>query len=165
VLALGVAFLLRGSPSESSVSASAPPSLTAPALSLESRTPANATEPANEPLPAKPAPREVLVAEPAPAEVVAAPPAASAYNAKALEGALHWGISNAEECHKGGRPAGTVKAVLTFGPAGKILQAQLEGEPIASNPVSKCILSFLRSMMIPAFTGPEFTITREITLR
>jgi hypothetical protein len=96
---------------------------------------------------------------------VASPPVVATHNEKALEGALHWGITNAEGCHRGGRPVGTAVATLTFGAAGKVVRAELEGEPIASAPVSKCILSFLRSVMIPAFSGPEFTITREITLR
>jgi len=168
VLALGVVLAQRGPASEER----APASLAAPAEPAGSQVVAE--PPAAGPLPATPAPAESVVAEvptveaaspPAPSAAPATPPPAPAYNEKALEGALHWGISNAEQCHRAGRPIGTAKATLTFGPSGRILHAELEGEPIASNPVGKCILSFLRSMMIPAFAGPEFTVTREITLR
>jgi hypothetical protein len=46
-----------------------------------------------------------------------------------------------------------------------VREVRLEGEPVASAPVAKCILSVLRSPLIPAFTGPEFSVIREITLR
>jgi hypothetical protein len=111
----------------------------------------SATEPALAASPAEPS------REPA--------PAASGYNQKALEGALHWGITQAEACHRGGRPTGTARATMTFSPSGKISQFVLEGEPIASAAVGKCVTSYLRSVMIPPFNGSEFTITREITLR
>lgn len=142
---------------------------TAPAT-LENVAPAPASAAASD-VAAAPASAAVSDVAAAPASaaasaVGAAPgSAAVAYNEKALEGALRWGITNAEACHRAGRPSGSAQATLTFGPAGKVLRAELEGEPIASAPVSKCILSFLRSMMIPAFSGPEFTITRQITLR
>jgi hypothetical protein len=104
-------------------------------------------------------------AEPAPASPEPAPSSLPAHDQKALEGVLHWGFSRAEACHREGRPSGTVLAIVSFGPEGKVRLARLEGEPIASAAVGKCILSLLRSMMIPAFSGPEFSITRQITLR
>jgi hypothetical protein len=82
-----------------------------------------------------------------PAPSTASPPA---YNEKALREVLTWAFTNAEDCHRGGRTAGSAVASLRFGPSGKVLYATLEGEPIASSSISKCILSYLRSAMIPA---------------
>jgi hypothetical protein len=145
---------LENGPSAASAApiAEAAPATVTPPVAMAVSTAPSAAEPAVAASPADPA------REPAPA-------AAVGYNQKALEGALHWGIAQAEACHRGGRPTGTARATMTFSPSGKITEFVLEGEPIASAAVGKCVTSYLRSVMIPPFDGSEFTITREITLR
>ena len=44
-------------------------------------------------------------------------------------------------------------------------EAHLVGEPIASAEVSRCILHNVRASLLPPFSGPEFTVSRKITLR
>ncbi|HWA76801.1 MAG TPA: hypothetical protein VG937_30920 [Polyangiaceae bacterium] len=155
---------------EAAVSSSASAERGSGEAETESASAANIPQP--EPAPSVASAPSPAVELPAAAPSAAAPsvavPSAAAplgYNEKALEGALHWGVTQAEACHRGGRPTGTARATMTFSPSGKITQFVLEGEPIASAAVGKCITSYLRAVMIPPFSGPEFTITREITLR
>jgi hypothetical protein len=112
-------------------------------------------------------PPEVLAANDSGHARVPAPesPVAASYDQKALERALRWFSEQAEGCHRGGRAAGTAKLVVTFGTAGKVVAAHIEGEPIASAPVARCILSYARSMLLPRFEGQSVTVTREFTLR
>lgn len=74
-------------------------------------------------------------------------------------------LARAERCHLGGRVTGTAAVVLTFEGNGRVSQARVEGEPIASAPVATCILTHARSILIPKFSGPSFTLRRPITLR
>lgn len=71
----------------------------------------------------------------------------------------------AEKCHPGGRATGTASVYITFGPAGRVENAVLKGEPLQSAPVGACILAHARSIVIPKFEGQAFTIKRSITLR
>lgn len=121
------------------------------------------------PVPEQPEPAPTTRIEAASEVAAAAPvPAASvqpAYDARKLEQVLRWAQRNAEDCHRGGRPTGSARATLTFAPSGRVRDVRLEGEPVASAAVGKCILTYLRSPLIPPFVGPEFSVTREITLR
>jgi hypothetical protein len=74
-------------------------------------------------------------------------------------------VRHAEKCHLGGRAVGTAKAFLTFQPDGRVSLARLEGEPVASAPVAKCVLNQLRAVVIKPYDGPPFTHTTQITLR
>jgi hypothetical protein len=74
-------------------------------------------------------------------------------------------VRHAEQCHLGGRAVGTAKAFLTFQPDGRVSDARLEGEPVASAPVAKCVLNNLRAVVIKPYDGPPFTHTTQITLR
>jgi hypothetical protein len=55
--------------------------------------------------------------------------------------------------------------VFTFNATGRVEEARIEGEPIASAPVATCILTHARSVIIPKYVGPNFTVVQEITLR
>lgn len=68
----------------------------------------------------------------------------------------------AGECDEGDGTTGSVRITLSFAPSGRVSAAKLEGEPIASAPISQCILSHLRSLVIPPFQGRSFEVSREL---
>jgi hypothetical protein len=74
-------------------------------------------------------------------------------------------LNTAAHCHEGGRATGTATVVLTFEGKGHVIDARVEGEPIASAPVAGCILTYARSIIVPRFTGEPFTVREPITLR
>jgi hypothetical protein len=74
-------------------------------------------------------------------------------------------VRRAEECHLGGRAVGEARAFLTFQPNGRVSDARLEGEPVASAPVAKCVLNNLRAIVIRPYEGPPFTHIAEVELR
>ncbi|HEY3235584.1 MAG TPA: hypothetical protein VGJ84_12775 [Polyangiaceae bacterium] len=74
-------------------------------------------------------------------------------------------LERAGECHKGGRASGTAQITLVIAPAGRVKDVQIQGEPIASAPVSRCIWAEMFSMQVPRFDGPPRTVKRSITLR
>jgi hypothetical protein len=74
-------------------------------------------------------------------------------------------LATAAHCHEGGRATGTATVVLTFDGKGRVSDARIEGEPIASAPVAGCILTYARSILIPKFSGSPFTLREPITLR
>ncbi len=74
-------------------------------------------------------------------------------------------MKRAEDCHRGGRATGTALVWLTFAPNGTVLDARLEGEPIASAPVGACVLIHARGVKIPRFEGEPFTIKQKLRLR
>lgn len=71
----------------------------------------------------------------------------------------------AEKCHQGGRATGNATVMITFGPKGAVTDAAVIGEPIASAPVSNCLLLYARSIVVPEFEGAPFTVAYPITLR
>lgn len=71
----------------------------------------------------------------------------------------------AEKCHLGGRATGTATVMITFGPKGVVTDAAVVGEPIASAPVSTCLLTYARSVVLPEYDGAPFTVAYPITLR
>lgn len=74
-------------------------------------------------------------------------------------------VQKAENCDRWGRATGTAQLFMTFEPSGRVKQARLVGEPIASAAVARCILHHARAASVPAFEGPAFTVSRKITLR
>jgi hypothetical protein len=74
-------------------------------------------------------------------------------------------VEKAERCDLWGRATGTAQLFITFAPSGFVMEARLSGEPIASAPVARCILHHARSISLPPFEGPAFTVSRKISLR
>jgi hypothetical protein len=74
-------------------------------------------------------------------------------------------VRRAERCHPHGHAVGTAQVYVTFGPNGRVVAARLEGEPLASAPVARCLLDQARSISLPKFKGEPFTIRQTITLR
>jgi hypothetical protein len=113
--------------------------------------------------------------EAAPAEAdtppQAAPPPApaadmpAAVNQSRLLHLTQLAVRRAEECHLGGRAVGKADAFLTFQPSGRVSEVRLEGEPVASAPVAKCVVNNLRSVVIKPYDGPPFTHSTSVTLR
>jgi len=87
------------------------------------------------------------------------------YDKATLNRALSSAVQKAEQCDLWGRPTGTAQLFVTFAPSGKVSDARLVGEPIASAAVSRCILHHARTSSLPPFDGPAFTVSRKITLR
>jgi hypothetical protein len=90
---------------------------------------------------------------------------AAGYDAQKLGFALRWARNNALDCHSGGRASGNVSVEVSFVPEGRVERVQLQGEPIASAPVAKCIETYFESMLLPAYDGTPFTIVEQLTLR
>jgi hypothetical protein len=67
-------------------------------------------------------------------------------------------------CHRRGRAVGKAQVFVTFAPNGRATDARVEGEPIASAPVARCIKDQLFSVIIPKFDGASFTVSEPITL-
>ncbi len=72
---------------------------------------------------------------------------------------------HAEKCHQGGRATGDATVLITFGSDGRVVNATVEGEPIASAPVANCLLIFAKSIVVPEFEGDELTVAYGLTLR
>jgi hypothetical protein len=87
------------------------------------------------------------------------------YDEVVLKQVVRWALRNAGECHKEGRAVGTAELFITFEPSGKVSEARLVGEPVASAPVARCVLDYARTIMLPPFEGPAFTVSRTLTLR
>jgi hypothetical protein len=74
-------------------------------------------------------------------------------------------MRRAQGCHPRGHAVGTAQVFVTFDPKGMVSAARLEGEPLASAPVSRCILDHARAIRIPRFHGEPFTYSESVTLR
>jgi hypothetical protein len=189
-----VSFGLRGSPAASpnaeiadTTVAAAPgaapaPARAAPAAARAEPTPAAATPRAaavpTEKAPSVPAEVPVAKASRAPAELPKAIPAPVPAQAVSDDSAIpayapadrvrisiDAGLLRAKRCHLAGRATGTVRVFVTFDPTGRVSDARLQDEPIASAPVARCVLDQMRAILIPKFDGPAFTLERSLTLR
>ncbi|HMA96652.1 MAG TPA: hypothetical protein VKP30_28395 [Polyangiaceae bacterium] len=74
-------------------------------------------------------------------------------------------VRRSQRCHPQGHAVGTAQLFVTFSPNGRVSAARLEGEPLASAPVAKCILSHARAIQMPKFKGQAFTHVISVTLR
>jgi hypothetical protein len=74
-------------------------------------------------------------------------------------------LRRAERCQLDGRAVGSAEVFVTFSPNGRVSAARIEGEPVASAPVARCILDQARSIRIAKFDGDEFTLHQSIVLR
>ncbi|MGC4092570.1 MAG: hypothetical protein QM756_32760 [Polyangiaceae bacterium] len=131
-------------------------------------SPKPAAEPAQAPLSVVAVTAPVEPAPQAPLPVVAAveAPVAAQYDERALGFAWRWGTQQVELCHRrSGRPAGTVRAELSFEPSGKVSAVRLSGDVVTGSAEERCIVSQLRALMIPRYVGESFRISREIKLR
>jgi hypothetical protein len=82
-----------------------------------------------------------------------------------MEYLVNMAARRAEQCHLSGRAVGTATAFVTFASDGIVVDARLEGEPIASAPVATCILNKFRSVIIKPYEGPPFTHSVKIRLK
>jgi hypothetical protein len=86
------------------------------------------------------------------------------YEATVVNPTLDQLVKRVTLCHLGGRAGGTALLTLAFTNDGRVSDARLEGEPIASAPVSRCILAHAKALSLPGFKGEAFEVTRSITL-
>jgi hypothetical protein len=86
------------------------------------------------------------------------------YDSATVDKVLKRLVDDAEKCHQGGRVSGSATLELTFRPSGRVANARVIGEPIASAPVSRCILAKARAAKIPEFQGEHFNVSRSLTL-
>ncbi len=110
---------------------------------------------------------------PPPGDVPAAPAVAatdeseipSTVNARTVLARTAVALRRAERCHPWGHAVGSADVFVTFAPRGRVVAARIEGEPLASAPVARCILERVQSVKIPAYKGEQFTLRQKITLR
>lgn len=74
-------------------------------------------------------------------------------------------LRRAQRCHPEGHAVGTAQVFITFAPNGSVTNARLEGEPVASAPVGRCILDHARSIRIAKFEGAGFTYVKSLIMR
>jgi hypothetical protein len=151
------------------------PTPTAPAPTAPAATAPAAIAPAPSPAP-EPTAAVAAVAKPAAPSTPAAATAPSAANdgtgalpAYVSEPGVRFltrvAVQRAERtCHRRGRAVGKAQVFATFTSNGRVSQARVEGEPIESAPVSRCIKDQLYAVVIPKFTGAPFTVSEPITL-
>lgn len=77
---------------------------------------------------------------------------------------VHMALHQARKCNPGGHAVGTSDVFVTFGPDGRVSDAQVVGGDLMGTPVSKCIVLYARSVTIPAFDGEPFTVKESVTL-
>jgi hypothetical protein len=82
-----------------------------------------------------------------------------------FEAAMEAAMKRAQNCHRGGRANGTAEIIFTLTPQGHAKDVRLEGEPIASAPVGRCVIAQISALLIPKFEGPALTVRRSITLQ
>jgi hypothetical protein len=167
-------------PIEKPVAAAAPPlapaatapTPTAPAPTAPAATAPAAIAPAPSPAPEPTAAAAAPAAPSAPAAATAPSTAndgTGALPAYVSEPGVRFltrvAVQRAERtCHRRGRAVGKAQVFATFMPNGRVSQARVEGEPIESAPVSRCIKDQLYAVVIPKFTGASFTVSEPITL-
>lgn len=148
------------------------PTPTAPAPTAPAATAPAAIAPAPSPAPeptaaaAAPAAPSAPAAATAPSAANDGPGALPAYVSEpGVRFLTRVAVQRAERtCHRRGRAVGKAQVFATFMPNGRVSQARVEGEPIESAPVSRCIKDQLYAVVIPKFTGAPFTVSEPITL-
>jgi hypothetical protein len=168
---------------ETPVAAVAPPSApaaTAPTPTAPAPTAPAATAPATIAPEPSPAPEPTAAVATAAARATPSAPAAATAPAATNDGMAalpayvsepgvrfltRVAVQRAERtCHRRGRAVGKAQVFATFMPNGRVSQARVEGEPIESAPVSRCIKDQLYAVVIPKFDGAPFTVSEPITL-
>lgn len=142
-----------------------------PATTAQPATPANAAAVATA---ANGATTQSLPTPPSPSSSSPQPQALSDTRADSIPdyvskpALLHLGsiaIRRAEHCHPHGHAVGSARVFVTFAPTGRVSDARIEGEPVASAPVASCILGHAHAIRLAKFDGAPFTHELPITMR
>ena len=72
-------------------------------------------------------------------------------------------LRRAARCPQSAGNRGDTELFVTFGPSGQVIEARLEGAPLADAPVERCILDHARALSLPKFAGDPFTIQRTLS--
>ncbi|MBN1608888.1 MAG: hypothetical protein JW940_19835 [Polyangiaceae bacterium] len=160
-------------PTEARASAgTAHPAVSVPPRQETKQPPAEAA--AAQSLAPEPAPSQAQPAAPAAAPARPLPSVASASDMSSVPAAVrrnvlqhrvYLAMKKAEDCHRGGRARGKAQVFITFGPDGHVSRAWLEGEPVASAPVGRCVLELAEAVKVPPYQGEPFTYRARVTLR
>jgi hypothetical protein len=79
--------------------------------------------------------------------------------------ALDDAIAGLPACNQPSVGPGTTRVAISFAPTGRVTTAILENPgPFAGTPVAGCIVTRLRGMHIPKFSGETVTVRRTVTL-
>jgi hypothetical protein len=140
--------------SEAKSEATSPPKKDAPpvdenaAANTEHETPAPAAS--------------VAAAEPTIAESADEAPE---FDKAAALSALDDAVAGLPACNQPSAGPGTTRVAISFAPTGRVTTAILENPgPFAGTPVAGCIVTRLRGMHIPKFSGETVTLHRTVTL-
>jgi hypothetical protein len=91
-------------------------------------------------------------------------PEGTPFDTQAASAALSTAFQRATVCRGPSDPSGTVTALLTFAPSGRVTTATVSGT-FAGTPIGGCIASALRSARVPPFAGEHVTVKRTVELR
>jgi hypothetical protein len=101
---------------------------------------------------------------PSPEPSAAPDPAAQQATEKAIGRAMSRGSRRAASCRGATSPTGTAHVTVTFLPTGEVKTATVRGTPFAGTAEGECIVGKFRPLRVPAFTGDNVTVKKDLTL-
>jgi hypothetical protein len=87
------------------------------------------------------------------------------FNAKAARTNLSVAVARAQRCRDQTAPAGSVSAVVTFVPSGRVADVTVITPTYAGTHTGKCIVSKLKTAQVPPFSGDPESMKKTFTLR
>lgn len=104
-------------------------------------------------------------AAPDSAKTAAPKPVLEPFNAKAARTNLSVAVARAQRCRDQTAPAGSVSAVVTFVPSGRVADVTVITPAYAGTHTGKCIVSKLKTAQVPPFSGEPETMKKTFALR
>ena len=87
------------------------------------------------------------------------------FNAKAARTNLSVAVARAQHCREQTAPTGTVAAVVTFVPSGRVADVTVITPAYAGTHTGKCIISKLKTAQVPPFEGAPETMKKTFALK
>jgi hypothetical protein len=87
------------------------------------------------------------------------------FNAKAARTNLSVAVARAQHCRDQTAPTGSVAAVVTFVPSGRVADVTVITATYAGTHTGKCIISKLKTAQVPPYSGGPETMKKTFVLR
>jgi hypothetical protein len=146
-------------PSSGSASPVATAAIAAAAASADSAPPPSSAAPADSAgFPAAAATADTTKSSPA-------KPALEGFNAKAARTNLSVAVARAQHCRDATAPAGSVAAVVTFVPSGRVADVTVITAAYAGTHTGKCIISKLKTAQVPPYSGDPESMKKTFVLK
>jgi hypothetical protein len=89
--------------------------------------------------------------------------ASGEFDRRAAQAALGQGASLVGMCRRPGGAKGSSRALVTFGPSGRVDSVRIEGA-IAGSPVADCAAQKFKNGKVPAFSGAPVTVSKSFVI-